>query len=471
MRQGSISLDEAPISVVAVSIVTIAVLSLVLFVFQPLIGALALFFAAAIAVGPTKPKAIAVLVMAFLWVNDIVADFSPFSQYTAWKDVLLLMALIGWLARTSVQKRSLLPASAIAVPYFVVISFFVANCALSPSLVNAVLGLKATIFYMMWVVVIQDVVHSKRDVLLLFWAIMFGTLCLAIYNLIRIQFPYGFLPMRRGYVYVTGAMAAHWSGSVFTLAYGVILGVAMLPVFRLRTRLLLNGIVFLAGIGLLVTTVRATIAATFVSLLTLAFLSRRYGVMWKILAVAAVAGVVLQSAAKQELGERMLSSLDPEDTSRQVREQETRERSLPYVLEHPFGGGTGVMTAGASAAAWAANSDVPLALRYGIVHNNFMLVAMEIGWLGLLAWIWLVVTLIVTAFTIYTRARDDLVRHVALGLFGIALYYLLMHPFQRTLTYQQQPVMFWTLMGLLTVLPRLERESAREVAQEELRTM
>lgn len=229
----------------------------------------------------------------------------------------------------------------------------------------------------------------------------------------------------------------------------------MLAWLKGRARFLLNVILLVGGVGLLVTTVRATYAATALSLLLVAMISRSYTLILKVALVGMIAGIVLQTSAQVRLGERIASSLDPQDTSRQAREEETQQKSLPFVLQHPFGGGTGIMSAGASAAVWG-DETVFLALPYGIVHNNFMLVAMEIGWLGLAAWVWLVLTIILTAFQIFKTARDGLVRHLALGVFGVAVYYLAMHPFQRMLNAAQQPVMFWTLVGLLPVLPLLD---------------
>lgn len=437
---------------------------LALFVFQPRYSAAALAFAAAVAAGLRSPKSLAFVALGLLWVNDVIADWMPFSQATAWKDLILVIASVAAIGTAVVRRQELIPRQRLMTPLLVVVFLYLLMCAYSPSLVQALLGLKNTIFYSLWVLVLPLVIRTKRDARTLIIALFVSMAVLGLYNLWRVQLPLGAFPTRRDGRILPGWNQVHWSGSPYLIAPGLLLGMAVLPAFAGWRKWLLLLSMTVGAAGLLVAGARATTGTVLVSLLLIGAIGGRMLQTVKMVLVGLAAAVALEAAFPINLSERATSAFDTQDVSRTARERETTAVTVPYVLTHPFGEGTGTMAALYSSGGVWSSKGMDFAVQGGTIHNTFLMIAIEVGWLGAILWAWFLASCLRAAYACHRTARDPFVANLALGLFAVVAQYAMMHFFAPMLSAALISFGIWLLIGLLPVLPALERADAGEPA-------
>lgn len=437
------------------TIIGLHALALLLFSWKPLIAGALLALGFVLTFGLTRPIYLAVICVGMLWVNDYLSDFWPFTQYTAWKDVLLIAIAVGWFFRSVMLNRTPFPLNGLTLSLTVVITFFLMNTMLSNSFIQAALGLKATVFYTIWYFITPEIVKSKRDVALLVGALMFGVACVGVYNMWRFPQPFGAFPMTRVGKILPGASVVHWSGSKNLLAIGMLIGTTVLGATRGWMRFLVVVSLLLGGIGFLLTDGRAQFLAVIVAFMAMGVLGGRLGTYIKMLFAAFILAGILQAVFPLKIAERAVSAFSAEDVSREDREAETKEVALPYVLTHPFGAGTGALSSGSSSKVWA-KSKVDTLLASGYVHNNFLFVAIETGWLGLAVWLWFLTAVIMSARKAFLEAKDPFLREVALGLFGVMVAYTVLNMFAPVLIVGLISFQFWVLLGLIPVIQTLD---------------
>lgn len=99
----------------------------------------------------------------------------------------------------------------------------------------------------------------------------------------------------------------------------------------------------------------------------------------------------------------------------------------------------------------------------GIVHNIYWLTAAELGYVGFLAFAWLLLSPLCLAFwhgwRTHNDIRGDLLLGISVGLLGLYLHGTLEWTFRQT----QISYLFWTMAAIAAALPR-ERESMSLVA-------
>jgi hypothetical protein len=447
------------VDIAALLIILLHAAALVLFVVKPLEGAVLFCVGLTVAVALGRPLPILLVSLALLWVNDPLADLYPLSQYTAWKDVLLLVVFIGWMLRSLVLRRPVVLDSPISRPLLLLVIAFLVGCINSPSMTHAVLGLKACVFYSVWYFVLPEIIRSKRDARALVMAVLFGTVCLSFYNFWAVQQPaYGIFPAGRDGRVLPGALMVHWSPSSSFLPPGILFGMVIAPRLRMWRRILVNIAVVIGVGGLVVTSGRAAWGILLITTLILSALGRRAG-LTRILLVAVIVAGVIQTQMSLDVTERAASAFESNDVSADAREAEFTTVTLPFVLSHPFGAGTGSMSAQGSAKVWAGGSDVDFVLQKGIIHNGFLLVAIEIGWVGLAAYIWMLIAAMAASWRAYKKARDPFVKDLALSCLGIVFFFTAMNFALSILTTALIGYDIWVFLGLITLLPRLDDEA------------
>ena len=446
---------KGAISLSATAVVAMYAAALILLVVKPVAGVVLLAVVAAPFVAFGYPLAIAVTCVGMLWINGPLADFFPSSQYTAWKDALLVLLIGAWILRSAMLRRPVLLDHPISRPLLLLIITFVACCVLSPSATHAILGLKATVFYASWYFILPDIIRTRKDARALIAALLLGTLCLAAYNLWAVQQPWGAFPAGRDGRVLPGALIVHWGPSSVILPVGIIFGMVIAPRLRMWRRLIIEGVVIIGMVGLVVTTARAGWGLLLATTIFLGILTRR-AAFGRIVVIALVAGIAIQTLLSVKVTERAASAFEGNDVSAESREAEFSTVTLPFVLSHPFGAGTGSMSAKGSAKVWAAGSDVDLVLQSGVIHNGFLLVAIETGWLGLAMYVWLLFAAMRSAWNSYVAARDPLVRDLALGCFGTVFFFTGMNFFGPLLTVAMISFDIWIIFGLISLLPSLD---------------
>lgn len=438
------------------TIIGLHALALLLFSWKPLIAGALLAVGFVLTFGLTRPIYLAVICAGMLWVNDWLADFWPMTQYTAWKDVLLLVIIAGWALRSVMLHQTPFPVSPITLPLTLVLVMYLAMTTLSASAVQAALGLKATVFYAMWYYITSDIVKSKRDLALLIGGIIFGVACMGVYNIWRFPQPYGTFPATRLGKILPGPAVVHWSGSAYLLPSGLLIGTAILGHVRGWLKPLMIIALLLGSTGIMLTNGRAQWFGIVVALAVMGFASGRLLTYTKMLFVVLVISGVVQMVLPIKLAERAVSAFSEEDVSRNAREAETWSVTIPYVLTHPFGAGTGSLTSAYSAKVWT-KSSLDTVIRNGTIHNNILLVAIETGWLGAIAWIWFLIAVILGAQKVHSETKDPFLKDVGLGLFGVMVSYAILNFFAPMTVASLISFGFWVLVGLLPVLPALDQ--------------
>jgi O-antigen ligase len=439
-------------------VIAVHLAALVVFFFNPLIAGVLLAFAICSILAFNYPTLIAVFCVAFLWINEPIVDFYPMSQTTAWRDVLLVLVVCGWALRSAILHRPIILDHPISRPLLAVVALYLGSCILSPSLVQALLGLKATLFYMVWVLVLPDVIRTKQHARAVIIALLFAMVCLSVYNLWAVQQPFGTFPPGRDGRILPGILMVHWGGSGTILPIGIIFGMVIGSRLRLWRRLLVDGAVMLGMAGLVATTARSSWGILIAVAFLMAVLARKAGFA-RILIVALIAGAVVQSSLSLKVADRAESTFQENDTSAEAREVEFSTVSLPFVLTHPFGAGTGSMSARGSAQVWSGGATVDL-LMHGIIHNGFLLVAIETGWLGLVAYIWLLAAATWSAWKAYLDSQDPLLRDLALASFGTLVFFTGMNFAAAMMTTANVNFDFWIIVGLVMLLPTLDKRAA-----------
>ncbi|HEY3268020.1 MAG TPA: hypothetical protein VGM37_13930 [Armatimonadota bacterium] len=444
-------------------IIALHAAALLLYFVKPLYGAALMAVAVAVAMSLARPLVIAAFCMAFLWVNAVMGDFMPTTQFTAWKDVLLLLVLGGWLMRCIALRRPLVIRHRIAIPLTLIVLYFFAMCVLTPDYRQAILGLKNTVFYMAWFYVLPDMVRSKDDVRTLLAAILFGAFCLGVYDVWRSTMPIGYFPPGRDGRTLPGALMLHFSGTSIFLAPGVILAIATAPSYRSWHRVLVYVVVMIALAGIIAALARGVWACTSIAFAGMMIWSRRTQLV-QAAVLALIAASVVQAVFPLNVAERAASAFDTEDVSRNDRELEFSTVTLPFVLSHPFGAGTGSMSAVGSIQVWGGGSPADMLLGRGRIHNGFLLVAIELGWLGLGIYLWFLGTVLYTSMELYRNSRDPYIRDLALGLFGVMIFFVIYNFSGPMLTTPLFSYNIWALVGLLVILPSLDDAPALEAA-------
>lgn len=126
------------------------------------------------------------------------------------------------------------------------------------------------------------------------------------------------------------------------------------------------------------------------------------------------------------------------------------------IQEHPLGLGTG--TTGAASLRYA--STIPSELT--VIDNTYLKIVVEMGWLGLAIFLWLVFTVLWQSWrAIAQLSGAD--RILGLGLAACFVAFLLLLVFGEYIELNPGRSLIWILMGFLCSLPRLTREAAAQV--------
>lgn len=442
-------------------------LALFVFFYEPLAGAALLMLVVALTVGLSNSIFIASACVGLLWVNDVIADFLPYTQATAWKDVLLLLLIMGWLFRAAIHRLPLVRKSDISIPLLLFVALYAVMCLQSDSVSGAILGMKAVVFYMFWFVVLPDVVKTKDDLRVLIGALIFGTICIALYNLWRVQQPLGtFPPTRTGRMF-NGILQTHHSSSGLLIPAGLFLMVTLAPLSKGWKKLALWLAVAVVVGGFLATTLRSGWGTTIVGLLMIGWLGRRVPQVIGALLVAVLAAGLLQASLQVKVTERALSTFDTQDTSRNAREAETYERMYPFVLQHPFGLGTGSMSAVSSFKVWGGGKNIPFAIQGGLIHNNLLMIAIETGWIGPILFVWFLLSALILAVRNYRTARDPYLKAVSLALCGFVAFYMAMQVLGPVLLMPSISFIAFVMFAMLVIVPDLDVASPKPALERE----
>lgn len=135
------------------------------------------------------------------------------------------------------------------------------------------------------------------------------------------------------------------------------------------------------------------------------------------------------------------------DSSMQARTLQARI-SMPYIATHPLGAGV--------------NSQ--LADRFGteressIVENHYFMIAVDLGWLGIASFIWLIVVVLRYGVRAHDAIMDPSLRWMARGFLSLFVAVMIGNIAGPHMTLHPVDAYMWLLVGSLPVLLRLDRD-------------
>jgi len=149
--------------------------------------------------------------------------------------------------------------------------------------------------------------------------------------------------------------------------------------------------------------------------------------------------------------ERLRSTFNPEeDPSFNVRAQK-HEKIQPYILSHPIGGGLG------SVGVWGQRFAPHSPLSKFNPDSGFVRVAVELGWIGLLLYLFLMFTVLRVGIQIYYRSNNALIKTYLAGLLTV-LYSLIVANYpQQAITMFPTMVIFYIIIAIIVKFKNLEK--------------
>ncbi|MCG8374763.1 MAG: O-antigen ligase family protein, partial [Balneolales bacterium] len=144
-----------------------------------------------------------------------------------------------------------------------------------------------------------------------------------------------------------------------------------------------------------------------------------------------------------------------EDASFQVREQ-NRKAILPYIYSHPLGGGLG------STGVWGMRFSPHTMLAQFAPDAGYMRVAVELGWVGLILYVVLLVKMFLLSLFSYLKVKDPDLRILGLALISALSSLFLIEYAQDINGKLPMNILLWILFAVMVKLPELQ-ENEKEI--------
>lgn len=140
-----------------------------------------------------------------------------------------------------------------------------------------------------------------------------------------------------------------------------------------------------------------------------------------------------------------------EDASFQVREN-NRKAIMPYIYSHPIGGGLG------STGVWGMRFSPYTQLAQFAPDAGYMRIAVELGWLGLILYLALLINLFWLSLKSFKRLKDPNLRILGLALLsGLSTLFLIEYA-QDINGKLPMNILLWILMAIMIRLPEIDEQ-------------
>lgn len=140
-----------------------------------------------------------------------------------------------------------------------------------------------------------------------------------------------------------------------------------------------------------------------------------------------------------------------EDASYQVREQ-NRKAIMPFIYSHPLGGGLG------STGVWGMRFSPHTMLAQFAPDAGYMRVAVELGWIGLILYAFLLVKMFLLSLFSYMKLKDPDLRILGLALLSALSSLFLIEYAQDINGKLPMNILLWILFAVMIKLPELQKE-------------
>ena len=374
------------------------------------------------------------------------------------RDILLLFVLMGWFFRiaTKDEARVYIPLKYPLI-YICIIALFI---FIPPEKMAAILGFRNTAFYIVILYLTANIFSSKQQIKRAMTVIIaFGGL-LAVFGLLQ-PLTGGALLTRLGFEHGVGGALVRF-GEITRSSAGVdnplVFGIYMVMLILIAGSLWLStkkkSILLLVLISLMITALiftfsRSAVFALTGSLLFISIFLKRYKLMGGLILI--LSGILLFSALFSDsiFVQRFFSQDEVSQRVIAIRIAQV-ERSLQYLNDNQLFG-IGLGTQGAAKARFAEG------LVPGIITDNYYFqILTEMGVVGLLVYLLVLVFLFRKGVSIYYSLTDTYLKSLALGIVGIIVAMAIMNLGASTFDSRILNMYFWFFMGILLSLKKVD---------------
>ncbi len=264
----------------------------------------------------------------------------------------------------------------------------------------------------------------------------------------------------KGYVRVFSTV-----GDAATFGFLMIIGVlfacalALGSSWRWRLVLLLGCLPLLYGMAASYS--RGPVVALVAGVVALLLAARNFWLATSLAALSAVGVAILLATGSGQLLDRLSTAARPdEDASFNVRMAYVNTY-LPEIAQRPFG--FGINTSGGGARRVSGGEGVRGSVVGVPTDNYYFKVALEMGWVGLVLWLWLNLALLLHAFRVHHRLRDPQLKAIALGTASVLVAIAVGALSNDILAQKPIAELFWLCAGLVVVLGQYRVRSVAPV--------
>ncbi len=158
------------------------------------------------------------------------------------------------------------------------------------------------------------------------------------------------------------------------------------------------------------------------------------------------AGLMMKGTSNAVLF-RIQSAFDPDTSGDTMNVRfENQKRIQPFIHTHPFGGGLG------STGLWGRRF-TPNSMLAQFPHDSgFVRVAVELGWTGLIVYMWVLFVILTTSVKYYLRVKDPEIKVIYLGITVFFFVLTLASYPQEAIVQLPTSIIFYSLLGIMVRL-------------------
>lgn len=391
------------------------------------------------------------------------------------QDSLVLFMMVGYLYRCYTTNKWNGFDTVLNIPIVLWIIYNVLEIAnpIAASRVAWFYVMRPAVGYILLFYLTYNMLETKKDIKNLLNLIVALVFISAIWGLI--QFFNGYFPFEMSYVVANDAVHlvyinGRWR-SFGTMAspaqYGVVMA-AMLILIPLLIRgskdrfrkWFYRITAVLALLAMVYSGTRSAIAILPVAILALIVLAKN----WRLYVGGAVLGVIFIGIINVPTNnyhiQRLQSTFSGQKDESYLVRQRNREMIYPWILAHPIGGGLG------STGVWGQKFSPGTFLANFPPDSGFVRVAVELGWIGFLIYIFLWANILLKGAIKYWLMKDDELKTIALALLCMLSGIFVVEYAQDIVGKTPFNLLFWVFCAILFKALKLDEASRKETPNE-----
>lgn len=393
-----------------------------------------------------------------------------------WKEFLAVCLTVGWLAR-QIVRRQRLKGNGLNVPIALFTGLTIIHGFTSPTLLQGLYELKKTVPFIPIFFFVANNPLTKPQLKRVVMALLAVGTFTAVIGILQ-WMAGGTWLLRHGMMYVGRNVA--FPSSTFLRAWSTYGGPGffaanLLVYLYIATALFVSpgeeirrGRMLVATVllftALVFTMSRGPVLLFGIGLVAISHFSGRKSP----LLLVTVAALAILVAFPASVRERAAMTFGQEDTSWQFRMWFLTKVGIPDMIKHPLGAGLGttrgfnygVVTGLAQVTGFTGEFE----RLEGGTENGYLHVGIQMGFPGLVLFVWIFLAFFATGFGIFKRLKDPYTRAVALAAIAVNLEVTIGNMLGVAFDAFPLDLYYWFLAGLLVTLPEVEASAATEGA-------